>query len=145
MLVPSGLLLAGPALADESPAPASGIGEPTYEQAGSIPATEVSPEPDQYPDETVPTTVTEDGYITGGTLQAGTNSTPATVAKPAAKPVTVTPRTRRTVRTATPTTSPAGPTVLPFTGPGRLELQLTVGGALVLAGAVVTVAARPRV
>ena len=143
VLVPSGLLLAAPALADESPAPGTGIGEPAYEEAANIPATEVSAEPDAYPDE--PTVVGSDGTISGGTLQAGTGA----VARPAApKPVAVAPRAvaPRTVapRKAPRTSTPAGPTVLPFTGPERLERQLAVGGALVLAGAVVMVAARPR-
>jgi hypothetical protein len=145
VLVPSGLLLAAPALADESPAPSTGIGEPAYEEAANIPATEVSAEPDAYPDE--PTVVAPDGSISGGTLQAGSGAVARPAAKPVAKPVAK-PRAAapRAVapRKAPRTSAPAGPTVLPFTGPERLERQLAVGGGLVLIGAVVLLAARPR-
>jgi hypothetical protein len=106
-------------------------------------------------------------WIIGGTLQEGAQSVtppvtqpvvqpvakPATkpVAKPVAKPVTQ-PATRpvakpvvRTRTTAPRTVTPAGDaTVLPFTGPGHVELLLPVALLLLGTGLGLTVLGRPR-
>jgi len=42
------------------------------------------------------------------------------------------------------TTSVGEPTVLPFTGPGRLSAQVTLGAGLVLLGAGLTMVTRPK-
>lgn len=162
IVLPSGLLLAVPAFA-EDPSPEAGVGEPAYEEAVPDPVTGL------YPGQYVPATESSPatpGWITGGTLQEGT----ATVAKPVAKPVAKSatasvaqpaaePAARPAARTASTgsatvraprrtiartSATPGGPTVLPFTGPGRLEAQLGFGAGLVLLGCLVSLAARPR-
>lgn len=151
VLVPSGLLLAVPSYADDSNPAATAtadIGEPAYEEATPDPVTglypgQAAPATDDYP--------ATGGWIIGGTLQEGTQveapaaaPQPATVQAPPARPVTVTAPTRVHRRTAVRTSPADVPAVLPFTGPGRLELQLGVGGVLVAFGAVVLVIGRPR-
>ena len=151
VLVPTALLIASPAYAEEAPVAEVEIGEPAYEEAVPDPVTGL------YPGQYVPATESSPatpGWISGETLQAGTG------VKPAAKPVTVKPvkpaavaptRTVRTRRPAAPSSTAGSsvdtqfqPTALAFTGPGRLAVQLSVGGGLVLVGGFVMVAARPR-
>ena len=155
VMVPTALLVAAPALAEESPAPEVGIDEPVYVEADPDPVTGL------YPGQYVPATESSPatpGWITGGTLQEGTAARPAAkpVAKAAVKPAAAAPvRSTRTTtvraprttttRTSSGTSGSVGEaTVLPFTGPGRLAVQVTVGGGLVLLGGFVMVAARPR-
>ena len=151
VLVPSGVLLAAPALAeDEVATPTSDIGEAVYEEATPDPVTGL------YPGQFVPATESSPatpGWITGGTLQEGVVAAPVTkpaakpAVKPAVKPVAqpVTAPVQGPSARRTSTTSPVGePTALPFTGPERLLAQLGAGAALVLGGAFVLVAARPR-
>ena len=157
VLVPSGVLLAAPALAEDQDATVtSDIGEPAYEEATPDPVTGL------YPGQYVPATESSPatpGWITGGTLQEGVVAAPVSkpAAKPAAKPAVVKPVAKPatapqpapvvqgpTARRTSPTGAAGEPTALPFTGPGRLVLQVGVGGALVLGGAFVLVAARPR-
>ena len=165
VLLPTGLLVAVPASAEDEPVsssveeatPTAEIGEPAYEEAQPDPVTGL------YPGQYVPATESSPatpGWITGGTLQEGKNAAPApapAAVKPAARPRVVTVSkpapapapvrvARRPARTASTTTAPVGEaTVLPFTGPGRLEVQLGVGAGLVVLGAFAMVAARPRV
>lgn len=153
VLVPSGLLLAGPAFAD-SATPTVGIGDPAYVEATPDPVTGL------YPGQAAPatdTTPATGGWIIGGTVsedapQGVTPAAPKPVGpKPvAAKPVTVKPVTRPVVvvgpvpaRHQAPAVT-GQPTVLPFTGPSRLPLQLGLGGGLIVLGALVVVAAGPR-
>jgi hypothetical protein len=138
VLIPGLGLLASSAYADDAVAPASAtptvdIGEPAY----------VEEEPDTAPDDFP----SSGGWIIGGTLQEGSQTAappaasapvkPVTVTAPAARPVTV-------VAPAQPTPRVGEATVLPFTGPGRLSVQLTVGSGLVLLGVVLTAATRPK-
>jgi hypothetical protein len=149
VLVPTGVLLAGPSYAEDVvPAtPTAAIGEPAYEEATPDPVTglypgQAAPATDDYP--------ATGGWIIGGTLQETTQveapaaPRPATVQAPAARPVTVTAPTRVHRRTTVGSTPGDVPAVLPFTGPGRLELQLGLGGALVAFGAVALVIGRSR-
>jgi hypothetical protein len=170
VLVPSALLLTAPAYAEDPVAPAdASVGEAAYEEATPDPVTGL------YPGQAAPATESSPatgGWITGGTLQEGTQAKPAAkpaakpVAKPAAKPAVAQvaepvsapagPVARRRVARTTVETQPAPvrgtstgavagePTVLPFTGPGRLELQLGLSCVLLVAGGVLTAAARPR-
>jgi hypothetical protein len=55
--------------------------------------------------------------------------------------VTVAGPVARGTSTDSSTDSEAMPTALPFTGPGRLTVQLTLGGGLVLLGGALTMAA----
>ena len=153
VLVPSGVLLASSAYAEDTvqattATPTADIGEPAYVEATPDPVTglypgQAAPATDDYP--------ATGGWIIGGTLQEGAQvEVPAaapqapTVQAPPARPVTVSAPTRVHHR-STVVTRPAGvPAVLPFTGPGRLELQLGLGGALVAFGAVVLVIGRSR-
>lgn len=90
-------------------------------------------------------------WIIGGTLQEGTQSATVPVAKPATKSA-ANPATKpaakpvaRTGTTAPRTVVPTGAaTVLPFTGPGHVDLLLPLALLLLGAGAVLTVAGRPR-
>jgi hypothetical protein len=116
---------------------------------------EATPDPvtGLYPGQAAPATddyPASGGWIIGGTLQETTAAEapaapkPATVQAPPARPVTVTAPTRTHRRHAGGAGSDEAPAVLPFTGPGRLELQLGLGGALVAFGAVVLVIGRSR-
>ena len=150
VIVPSGLLLAAPSYAEDVvPAtPTADIGEPAYAEATPDPVTGL------YPGQAVPATddyPATGGWIIGGTLQEGTQveapaaaPKPVTVKAPPARPVTVTAPVRVHRRTSVRSTPTDVPAVLPFTGPGRLELQLGLGGALVALGAVALVVGRPR-
>ena len=152
VLVPTALLIASPAYAEEAPAAEVEIGEPAYEEAVPDPVTGL------YPGQYVPATESSPatpGWISGETLQAGT------AVKPAAKPVTVKPvkpaavaptreRTARTARPAAPVATAGSsadtqfqPTALAFTGPGRLAVQLSVGAGLLLIGVAATAMGRP--
>lgn len=161
VLLPTGLLVAVPASADEATPTAEitevvEIGEAVYEEAQPDPVTGL------YPGQYVPATESSPatpGWITGGTLQEANEAAPAappapvTVRPAAPRPQVVSTVTqpapvraaRRPARTAATTPAPVGEaTVLPFTGPGRLEVQLGVGAGLVVLGAFAMVAARPR-
>ena len=150
VLVPSGLLLAGPSYAEDANPAATAtadIGEPAYEEVTPDPVTglypgQAAPATDDYP--------ASGGWIIGGTLQETTAveapaaPRPATVQAPAARPVTVKAPTRPQRRSAVVSRPADVPAVLPFTGPGRLELQLGLAGVLVAFGAVALVLGRSR-
>ena len=151
VLVPSGVLLAAPSYAEDAAAaatPTADIGEPAYAEATPDPVTGL------YPGQAAPATdelPATGGWIIGGTLQESTVvQAPAaapqapTVQAPPARPVTVTAPTPVHRRSSVGSTPTDVPTVLPFTGPGRLELQLGLGSAFVLFGAVVLVFGRSR-
>jgi hypothetical protein len=133
VLLPVAGFFATSAYADDAAgAPASAtptvdIGEPAY--------TELTPDPvtGELP--------ASGGWIIGGTLQEGSQAAPAakpvTVKAPAARPVTVS----GPARPAAPAVQSGAPTALPFTGPGRLYVQLTLGAGLVLLGVGLTSAA----
>jgi hypothetical protein len=152
LLCPLGSLLAAPAWADDATPPAAatatvGIGEPAYAEA--------TPTPSEWPD--------SGGWIIGGTLQEGsTAGTPAVapaqparpvapvsrpVSKPTAKPVTVTAPAAPVQTVVAPSrraVAATAPTALPFTGPGRLPVQLGLGGGLVLMGAGIVAMTRTK-
>ena len=145
VLVPTGAILAAPAYADDAASPVSAtptvsIGEPAYAELPTPAASE-------WPD--------SGGWIIGGTLQEGTVAGPKTapvkapVKAPAAQPARPAPAApvarSVTVTGPVPQDTTAGseamPTALPFTGPGRLTVQLTLGGGLVLLGGAMTIVA----
>jgi len=153
LVLPSGLLMALPAYAEEV-APEAAIGEPAFEEA--VP----DPETGLYPGQAVPADEFgpgSPGWITGFTEQEAKApaATPA-APKPAtvrSAPVTKTAGRRAaerghvhtvTSRSSGSSTNAAGePTVLPFTG-GRLEAQLAAGAVLVAFGGLLMILARPR-
>ena len=146
VLVPIAGLLAAPAYADDasstvSATPTVGIGEPSYAEAPSP-----MPSASEWPE--------SGGWIIGGTLQEGTAAGPKVApakpvrAQPAApapvaRPVTVTAPAARP-QTVTAPVAGATPTALPFTGPGRLTVELGLGAGLVLLGGVMTIGARTK-
>lgn len=156
LLLPSGLLIALPAYAEEAPAEA-GIGEPAFEEAVPDPETGLFPGQAAPADDFGPGSP---GWITGFTEQEGKAPAaapaapkPATVA-PASAPVTK-PHVRRTAerthahtttvrsKSTSAATGATPPTALPFTG-SRLEAQLAVGAAALLGGVLLLLMGRPR-
>jgi hypothetical protein len=139
-LAGSSALLGGVAWADPTPDPSS--------TADATPSGEPVAPPDV--PEAPATQPSIGSWIIGGTLLEGTTSTPAG-AKPAApKPVAATSThttTRSTATTHTAGTSaataPDGATALPFTG-GHVGALLPTGVALLVAGAALMYATRPR-
>ena len=138
------VLLGGVAWADPSPAPADNA------------ATDTAPA------ETPAVQPSVGSWIIGGTLlegSAGTPAKPATkpvakpAAKPAAQPAVVAPA-RTTTRTSTRTTTrrstggattstPTGPSALPFTG-NHLDALLPAGLCFLGGGVMFVIAGRPR-
>jgi hypothetical protein len=152
VLVPVAGLLAAPAYAEDaagsSATPTVDIGEPAFVEETPDPVTGL------YPGQAVPGTdgvPGTGGWITGGTLQEGSQAAgPVAAPKPAVRPVTVTAPAARPVtvsrpaRRARPTAGGTAATVLPFTGPGRLSVQLTVGAGMVLVGVVLSAVTRSK-